>query len=235
MVKVRSGTAKPEGFLKRKGFREDRSSRFMDARTGRGKNKKSTPTTVKAITFDPNARKEYILNMHKRKNERRATAQFQARQSHHKKTRANRAELREKARQQYNATMQVPIRPDFTLPLPTAGGDPDGSDDDADKSKDEGNKSYGGGSVVVTTESLNLSGDTEDMSPLVAQAVARALQERKAAHKRGEAQTKAQLNIQKELLRLRKVRTHSRKSKQKKHGKKKKKKSGGGGGKSGKK
>jgi hypothetical protein len=124
------------------GFKVDRMKNYLERiRTsgsfvkGAGAHKASArrepkPVRVKAVTFDAAARAEYLLGMHKRKNERRVTAVIERRRKHRHETVKMRRELREEARQQYNSVAQVPILPnyEFQFPVPTAD---DGADDES--------------------------------------------------------------------------------------------------------
>lgn len=206
MVKVKSGAIKEEGSVKRKGFKQDRSAKFMESRT-KGKKKKLVPrkAAVKEIKFDNEARRDYVLGFHRRKNERRAQAQFQVRVTHRKKVQSDRQDMREAARQQYNALMQVPIGPDFTLDLQPKVGETR-----TEEVEMSSKATYGQGKVVVTTEPLVLNEHTEET---IAPLVAKALQKQKD---KKAALLKPKFDLQKELALIRKVQKHSRKSKRKK-------------------
>ncbi|RNE95612.1 uncharacterized protein Tco025E_09968 [Trypanosoma conorhini] len=122
----------------KKGFKVDRLERFQrkhlnrasinDARrNGGGGNVKR----VKAIKFDEDARREYLLTMHKCKNERRVKAFVDARQKMKRDNARVRHAQREEARQAYNRFAAVPILPNFTYQLPQDDGDV-GSESEAD-------------------------------------------------------------------------------------------------------
>eukprot|EP00759_Apiculatamorpha_spiralis_P040051 PhF_6_TR38713/c1_g1_i1/m.57939 len=196
MVKVRSGAQKDTTYVARRGFRADRAERFLQAKMG-NKKKVERKIAVKEIKFDPSSRADFVLGFHRRKNERKAKAQFQTRVTQQKKVKSDRQDLREAARQQYNATMQVPIQPDFTLKLPDL------------RPRDVESQSFGG--VVVTTAPLNMEDNDETkLTPLAVKAL------EKLKEKKRKMALKPQFDMNKELQRLRRINTHSRKSKRKK-------------------
>ena len=110
------------------GFKVDRAKNFWDRLKGVAvkKNKKEEPTRrIKAVAFDEKERKDYLLGMHKRKNERRVTAVIERKKKHRKDQSKLRREMREEARQQYNSAAQVPILPNYAFVFPQHGEDPD--------------------------------------------------------------------------------------------------------------
>ncbi len=115
----------------------------------------SKTSRVKSITFDENARREYLLGMHKRKNERRVDAVIQRRRKHRTDQSKLRRELREEARQQYNSAARVPILPDYSFEFPNQkrAGDDD-EDGDGSGADDDGitrNREYDVGTSVTVS------------------------------------------------------------------------------------
>src|SRR5437899_3046434 len=94
----------------RKGFKADRAARYQ-ARVDRNLGKKPDPTKesgdavvkpTKKLLFDAASRKEFLLGLHKRKNERRVKAVTEAQRKAKKSNRKLRQEIREEARHTYN-------------------------------------------------------------------------------------------------------------------------------------
>lgn len=120
---------------KKMGFKEDRSKHYWEtikkgkkgadnrnapgSKSQAGKKKedpnKAPGGRAKSIVFDEKERSEYLLGMHKRKNERRVDAVIQRRKKHRKDQSKLRRELLEEARQHYNAAAKVPILPDYSF------------------------------------------------------------------------------------------------------------------------
>lgn len=103
------------------GFKADRRKNFLDRIKGikPGKKKEDDEAKrVKSVTFDEDERKEYLLGMHKRKNERRVEAIIDRKKKHRKETSKLRKELREEARNQFNQASKVPILPNYQFEFP---------------------------------------------------------------------------------------------------------------------
>ncbi|RNE99560.1 hypothetical protein TraAM80_08171 [Trypanosoma rangeli] len=123
----------------KKGFKVDRLENFQRKRlkkTGAGDARSNSgggnAKRVKAIKFDEDARREYLLTMHKCKNERRVKAFVDAKQKMRRDNARARHAQREEARQAYNRFAAVPILPNFTYQLPQndedAGNESDAED-----------------------------------------------------------------------------------------------------------
>lgn len=133
MPRVDDGTYKKK--KSKTGFKVDRAKNYLERLKGvkGGKKKESEKEAkvqrVKAVVFDEKEREEYLLGMHKRKNERRVQAVIERRKKHRKEQSKLRKELREEARQQYNQAAKVPILPNYQFQFPegTAGGGTDGN------------------------------------------------------------------------------------------------------------
>ncbi|TPP50519.1 Nucleolar protein 12 (25kDa) family protein [Leishmania donovani] len=106
----------------RKGFKSDRLENYkrMLAKKN-GKTVRDAPTCTarpKALTFDDSSRRDYLLTLHKKKNERRVQAFVDAKRKQRKDSAKTRREQREEARRAYNNYARVPILPDYTYRLP---------------------------------------------------------------------------------------------------------------------
>lgn len=131
----------------KRGFKVDRSSRYlekhrkeMESLTGKKAPKaKEQGTTVrpKELKFDPEARQQYLLTLHKKKNERRVTAMVENRRRIAKENNRFRRESREEARRQYNEYAKVPILPDYTFKLPNPLAEENASEDANSDDEDE--------------------------------------------------------------------------------------------------
>ena len=104
------------------GFKSDRRQNFLDRikgiKPGKKKEDEDKVKRTKAVAFDEEERKEYLLGMHKRKNERRVEAIVDRKKKHRKETSKLRKELREEARQQFNQASKVPILPNYQFEFP---------------------------------------------------------------------------------------------------------------------
>lgn len=146
----------------RKGFKADRLENYkrMIAKKS-GKKVKETPTHTarpKALTFDDADRRNYLLTLHKKKNERRVQAFVDMKRKLRKDSAKTRREQREEARRAYNNYARVPILPDYTYRLPDRQdegfADEEGEDDEE---SDSGEGQEGEGEDVNYTE-----GDVDD-------------------------------------------------------------------------
>ncbi|EKF32781.1 hypothetical protein MOQ_003366 [Trypanosoma cruzi marinkellei] len=118
----------------KKGFKVDRFESFQRRRLKKSgvkdtykNNGGGNSGRVRAIKFDENARREYLLTMHKCKNERRVKAFVDARQKTRRENARARRAQREEARQAYNRFAAVPILPNFTYQLPQDDGVAEGA------------------------------------------------------------------------------------------------------------
>ncbi|KAK7196639.1 hypothetical protein NESM_000602700 [Novymonas esmeraldas] len=106
----------------RKGFKADRLENYKRMLSKKhGKKVTATPTRTvrpKALVFDDAARRDYLLTLHKKKNERRVQAFVDAKRKHRKESARTRRDQREEARRAYNNFARVPILPDYTFRLP---------------------------------------------------------------------------------------------------------------------
>jgi hypothetical protein len=115
---------RPKGKKKaRLGFKEDRYKKYKLSfdKTARRKaleQQKKGPVRVKEVRFDSKAREEWLTTRHKEKNMRRAKAYSDSKAKKDRESSKLRKELREEARQQYNAYAKVPILPDFSYHIP---------------------------------------------------------------------------------------------------------------------
>ena len=199
---------------KKTGFKVDRYTQYLD--TVRGKKRKASERTastrrVKEIKFDANARKEYLLTLHKEKNRRKVVAFVDRRNKVAKENSKLRQEQRENARLQYNSFAIAPIAPDFTFELP-AQEQPAPVNETT-----EAPPSQFGESVTVVVQRgapqrvKNPGVDFSDLPPSVAETL-----EELKNQTRGPAKTKSRLHMVKELQKMKHIRKHSRKG----HGKK---------------
>uniref|UniRef100_A0A0A9Y0C6 Nucleolar protein 12 n=1 Tax=Lygus hesperus TaxID=30085 RepID=A0A0A9Y0C6_LYGHE len=112
----------------KRGFKIDRRANFerMMSRkagtsnvvTSSSKKQQLTGGRTKAITFDESDRRDYLLTLHKKKNERRVQAFVDAKRKLRKESAKTRREQREEARRAYNNYARVPILPNYTYQLP---------------------------------------------------------------------------------------------------------------------
>ncbi|KEG09760.1 hypothetical protein DQ04_04701050 [Trypanosoma grayi] len=117
----------------KKGFKVDRYENYQrkrlnkitgkDARKDNSSGSNNGGKRVRAITFDEAARRDYLLTMHKRKNERRVKAFVDAKHKLRRDNAKTRRAQREEARQAYNRFAAVPILPNFTYQLPRDDGE----------------------------------------------------------------------------------------------------------------
>eukprot|EP00672_Neobodo_designis_P026122 CAMPEP_0174830160 /NCGR_PEP_ID=MMETSP1114-20130205/2372_1 /TAXON_ID=312471 /ORGANISM="Neobodo designis, Strain CCAP 1951/1" /LENGTH=285 /DNA_ID=CAMNT_0016063947 /DNA_START=41 /DNA_END=898 /DNA_ORIENTATION=- len=122
----------------KRGFKEDRAARWLEKHrkekellSGKKLPKKPTkgdakPAPIKELKFDDDARKEFLLTLHKKKNERRVNAIVESRRKRNRENKQFRAKEREEARKQYNDYAKVPILPNYTFKMP----DPLAEEDD---------------------------------------------------------------------------------------------------------
>lgn len=108
----------------RKGFKSDRHENYLRMVAKKnGKNVKESTTArisrPKSIVFDDSSRQNYLLTLHKKKNERRVQAFVDVKRKMRKDNAKTRREQREEARRAYNAYARVPILPNYTYRLPT--------------------------------------------------------------------------------------------------------------------
>lgn len=142
----------------KKGFKVDRRANYerMLARKLAGKEAKrpaeKRPTRVKSVLFDDNARREYLLTLHKKKNERRVQAFVDMKKKLRKDNARTRQQQREEARRAYNSYAKTPILPNYTFRLPNyldnaMGGDSNGDEEEEEEEEaDSGSDSSSKGS-----------------------------------------------------------------------------------------
>ncbi|AIN97509.1 hypothetical protein LPMP_200170 [Leishmania panamensis] len=120
----------------RKGFKSDRLENYKRMLVKKnGKAVKDVPTRTvrpKTLTFDDSSRRDYLLTLHKKKNERRVQAFVDAKRKQRKDSAKTRREQREEARRAYNNYARVPILPDYTYRLPKLQDDRFADDDEAE-------------------------------------------------------------------------------------------------------
>ncbi|EAN90355.1 hypothetical protein, conserved [Trypanosoma cruzi] len=128
----------------KKGFKVDRFESFQRRRLKKSGAKDAHRNSgggnsgrVRAIKFDENARREYLLTMHKCKNERRVKAFVDARQKTRRENARARRAQREEARQAYNRFAAVPILPNFTYQLPQDDGDAESESESEHDTREE--------------------------------------------------------------------------------------------------
>ncbi|KAG5493784.1 hypothetical protein JKF63_01616 [Porcisia hertigi] len=126
----------------RKGFKSDRLENYkrMLAKKN-GKKVKDASTHVvrpKALTFDDSSRRDYLLTLHKKKNERRVQAFVDAKRKQRKDNAKTRRDQREEARRAYNSYARIPILPDYTYRLPKQQDDGFADDDEVEESEGMG-------------------------------------------------------------------------------------------------
>ena len=219
----------------KKGFKSDRRANFEKklSNAGKGPLKSQKPARtqpIKEVKFDDAARREFLLTMHKKKNERRVSAFVDSKRKMKRENTKFRMQQREEARLAYNSYAQVPILPDFSYRIRTAaegGEEEDGAKTAAHSATggDVDTTVFCGGNgcddVTVTVEPLFKnrsdqarrtlpSNDFSDLPDSVAKELAKIKKERK-----GPSKTKAKVHQLKELEKIRKIRKHTRKG----HGK----------------
>ncbi|KAG5491464.1 hypothetical protein JIQ42_01366 [Leishmania sp. Namibia] len=149
----------------RKGFKSDRLGNYrrMLAKKN-GKKVSDAPTRTarpKSVTFDDSSRREYLLTLHKKKNERRVQAFVDAKRKQRKDSAKTRREQREEARRAYNSYARVPILPDYTYRLPKPQDDGFDDDEEAEERGGESGHSPQGEPEVDDPEAAaNSAGDT---------------------------------------------------------------------------
>ncbi|KPA81998.1 hypothetical protein ABB37_03177 [Leptomonas pyrrhocoris] len=133
----------------RKGFKADRLEnykRMLAKKSGKKVKETPTPTTrPKAITFDDADRRNYLLTLHKKKNERRVQAFVDMKRKLRKDNAKTRRGQREEARRAYNNYARVPILPDYTYRLPDRQDEGFGEEDEEEEEEEDGH--YGEGNV----------------------------------------------------------------------------------------
>lgn len=166
------------------GFKVDRSARYMEKHrkeqellTGKksAANKKKAdatkaPARLRELKFDPKDRENYLLSLHKKKNERRVTAMIESRRRVSNENKRFRREAREEARKQYNSYAKVPILPNYTFKLPdplaedAAADDEQVEDDDEDEVIDDDDGSMLPGDVAAVFEGQRVAANVTGMS-----------------------------------------------------------------------
>lgn len=122
---------------KRMGFKVDRRENFekmLRKKMGKKESKPTKPTRAKSVVFDQDALKDYVLSLHKNKNERRVKAFVDVKRKAKQDSAKVRREQREEARRAYNQYAKVPILPNYTFQLPQAV--PEGSDGEEEEEED---------------------------------------------------------------------------------------------------
>jgi hypothetical protein len=214
----------------KKGFKSERRENYLRRMKGEKKpSKAKAPVVVKEVRFNAGDRKEYLLSLHKKKNERKVKAVVDARRKQQNENKKLRRERLEEARKAYNTYAHVPILPNYTYELPKYT---QGVQAEAEEEREEVTE-FGDGDVVVTVKSLiptvaSVDGgsskkrsrmDFDDLPPSVAKKL-------ESVHKanKGAPQTKGRVHMLKEMQRLHKIKQHSKKksksSKKRKKGKK---------------
>jgi hypothetical protein len=157
------------------GFKEDRAARYLEkhrkekeALTGKklpAKDKNATAgKKLKELKFDAEGRKEYLLSLHKKKNERRVTAMVEAKRRIARENNKFRQQTREEARLQYNSYARVPILPNYTFKMPQfdEDGEPIEEDPDADDDKSKKKKKNGKKAANEENEDEDDDGEIDD-------------------------------------------------------------------------
>lgn len=125
---------------KKKGFKVDRRANY-EKTIKRKHNIKTAPEAkpagrVKRIDFDGSALKDYVLSLHKNKNERRVKAFVDVKRRLRRESAKVRRDQREEARKAYNQYAKVPILPNYKFQLPSPAEQQQqhsyGSDDESD-------------------------------------------------------------------------------------------------------
>lgn len=157
----------------RKGFKADRLENYKRTLAKKnGKKVKEAPARTvrpKALTFDDASRRDYLMTLHNKKNERRVQAFVDAKRKQRKDSAKTRREQREEARRAYNNYARVPILPDYTYRLPKvqdegfADGEDEeaGEDDEVDGGSEDGQQHLGGGSSESDAAGEADEGDAE--------------------------------------------------------------------------
>ncbi|KAG5468104.1 hypothetical protein LSCM1_02074 [Leishmania martiniquensis] len=146
-VDAGAGTAASSKKKVRKGFKSDRLENYrrMLAKKN-GKRVRDAPAhTVrpKAVTFDDASRREYLLTLHRKKNERRVQAFVDAKRKQRRDSAKTRREQREEARRAYNNYARVPILPDYTYRLPKPQDDRFADEEEVEERGESGYDSEG--------------------------------------------------------------------------------------------
>lgn len=207
------------------GFKVDRAACYLEKhrreriadRMGGGasmpKADASTPARsirLRELKFDAEERTKFLAGFHKRKNERRATAQVTQR---HKVQRANakeRREQRERARENYNKAVRVPILSDYTFQFPQP------APRDVAKGDEVSVHSLGQGrQVAVHVESMEDTAvskrmragriDISDLPDDLARLVSRRVRET-----RGPSQSRHHMDLLREMNKFHRIRKNSR-------------------------
>lgn len=123
----------------KKGFKVDRRANYERNREKKlfgkeSKRKDEAPKRVKSVVFDDRARKEYLLTLHKKKNERRVQAFVDNKRRARRESAKTRQAQKEEARIAYNRFAKVPILPNYTFQLPQYAKD---AESDASGGEDE--------------------------------------------------------------------------------------------------
>eukprot|EP00758_Cryptobia_borreli_P010199 Tbor_TRINITY_DN5546_c3_g1::TRINITY_DN5546_c3_g1_i1::g.12755::m.12755 len=125
----------------RKGFKQDRYEAYQQKFHKSQYKKDIAPNknkpSPKEIVFDPVARKDYLLSLHKKKNERRVAAYMDAKRKIQTERKKFRAEQREEGRKAYNSFAQVPILPNYKLAKPKLTDEDEEDEEDSDNNEDE--------------------------------------------------------------------------------------------------
>ncbi|CCW60475.1 unnamed protein product [Phytomonas sp. EM1] len=148
----------------KKGFKCDRRENYqkMIARKLTGKNIKSTNTNhasahVRSVTFDESSRREYLLTLHKKKNERRVQAFVESKWKLRRENAKTRQQQREEARLAYNSYAKVPILPNYTFGLnqPQEDRETDSAAGEEEEEEEEGEDSTASKRMAVREESTH--------------------------------------------------------------------------------
>ncbi|CCW67646.1 unnamed protein product [Phytomonas sp. Hart1] len=235
----------------KKGFKCDRRENYqkMIARKVTGKNIKNTKASnssphVHSITFDESSRREYLLTLHKKKNERRVQAFVDSKRKIRRENAKTRQQQREEARLAYNNYAKIPILPNYTF-----GFSKDPEDGEEEFTGDANGGGMCGESIHSVPSAMEGRGAdagdvdfaslaTVEVKPLFEQRPGAAGGSRRAAlpsadfsdlpavveeelrrlqrETKGPSKTKPKIHMLKELEKIRKIKKHSRKG----HGKK---------------
>lgn len=122
----------------KKGFKVDRRENFkrMMAYKATGKNaskggaREARAARAKTVVFDAEDRKNYLLTLHKKKNERRVMAFVDSKRKQKKDNAKTRRDQREEARRAYNNYARIPILPNYTYQIPRYAEDEDEEEDE---------------------------------------------------------------------------------------------------------
>lgn len=125
----------------KKGFKVDRRENYLrmltKKTTGKDVKPKAKPAREKKIVFDDSARRDYLLTLHKKKNERRVLAFVDVKKKMQRANAKTRKEQREEARKAYNNFAKVPILPDYSYQIPRYEQEEEGSNSDAEVEEEE--------------------------------------------------------------------------------------------------